>query len=268
MSERFARERLRHDLVRRRLRVLRTSRPAPGFVRVTLGGEDLAGFAAPGPADHVKMFFPAPDGETASRDYTPYAFRADAEGGPELDVDFVLHGEGGAGGGPGGGPAADWAANAAPGDEIAIGGPRGSALPPRDVERAVLVADESALPAAARWLDAFGALGDVPVTGLFAVADEATSAYLADREGPRRDLRWFAGQDRDARLADALHGLDIDEGTFLFLAGEATALIPLRRHLRRELGLPKAQAEVNGYWKRGTVALDHHAPLDPADPED
>lgn len=261
MSERFARERVRHELIRRRLRVLRTSRPAPGFARVTLVGEDLAGFSAPGPADHVKMFFPAPDGETAARDYTPCAFRPDAEGGPELDIDFVLHGEGG---GPGG-PAAAWAMNAEPGDEISIGGPRGSALPPVGVDRLVLVADESALPACARWLDA---LGEVPVTGLFWVADASASAYLADRERPGRELRWFSGEQGAAGVEQALRALAIDDGTFLFLAGEAGALIPLRRYLRRELGLPKDQVEVHGYWKRGTVALDHHAPLDPADPED
>ncbi|MBN9613092.1 MAG: SIP domain-containing protein, partial [Actinobacteria bacterium] len=50
-----------------------------------------------------------------------------------------------------------------------------------------------------------------------------------------------------------------------FLAGEATALIPLRRHLRRERELPKAQVDVHGYWKRGTAGHDHHAPVDPSD---
>lgn len=67
--------------------------------------------------------------------------------------------------------------------------------------------------------------------------------------------------------AGALRGTEPGAGTFFFLAGEATSLIPLRRYLRRELGLPKEQVEVHGYWKRGVVALDHHAPLDPNDRE-
>ncbi len=258
MTERFARERVRHELRRRALSVLRIAEAAPGMVRITLGGADLEGFDAPGPADHVKVFLPAGDGETVMRDYTPRAFRPAAEGGPELDLDFVVHGHQGAPGGP----AAAWASSARPGDGIEIGGPRGSALPPSGVDAAILVADESALPAAARWIDA---LGDTPVTGLFSVADEGVSAYLAAHEGPGRDFRWFTGADRDARVAEALRGTAIGEGTFLFLAGEATALVPMRRYLRRELGLPKGQLDVSGYWKRGTAGLDHHAPLDPDD---
>lgn len=258
MSERFARERVMHELKRRQLSVVRTQRVAPALVRITLGGADLEGFVAPGPADHIKVFFPAADGETVARDYTPFAFRPDAEGGPELDVDFVLHGDNG--------PASAWAARAEAGHEISIGGPRGSRLAPSDAARVILVADESALPAAARWIDAFPGL---PVIGLFTVADEATAEYLADRDGADRDYRWFTGDDRDARLAEALRELCADESatgeTFFALAGEATALIPLRRYLRRELGLSKDQVDAQGYWKRGIIALDHHAPLDPDD---
>ena len=41
-------------------------------------------------------------------------------------------------------------------------------------------------------------------------------------------------------------------------AGEANALKPIRRYLRRELGLSKDQVEVDGYWKKGDANLDHH----------
>lgn len=282
MNDRFARERVMHGMRKRKLRVVRSVLVAPRMQRVTLGGEELEGFSAPGPADHVKLFFPDPadgkiyspefvdgrrvipegSGEIIVRDYTPYAFRPDATGGPELDFDFVLHGEAE---GEQGGPAAAWAAQAKPGDELVVGGPRGSALPPQNVDAAILVADESALPATSRWLDA---LEGTPVIGLFSVADEGTSEYLASRAGEGRDLRWFTGDDRDQQVAEALQSLTIDEGTLVFLAGEASSLVPLRRHLRRELGLSKQQADVQGYWKRGVVALDHHAPLDATDPED
>jgi len=270
MTERFARERVRHELLRRRLTVQRTERPAPHFVRVTLGGAELAGFASLGPADHVKVFFPVPGAsdadERVSRDYTPLAFRTAEAGGsgdPELDIDFYLHGD--PAGGPaaaGGGPAAAWAASAQPGDEIEIGGPRGSALPPRDAERLVLVADESALPSIVRWLEA---LPELPAIGLFSVQDPASAAYLEQQAAPHREFRWFSGPNRDVELEAAVRELPIGEGTFCFLAGEATALIPLRRHLRRERELPKAQVDVHGYWKRGTAGHDHHAPVDPSD---
>lgn len=280
MSERFARERVMHDLRRRSVRVVRSEPVAPGMQRVTLGGGDLAGFVSAGPADHVKVFLPDPatgvltlpdpaaGGMRAEgvivRDYTPFAFRPDAAGGPELDIDFYLHGEGD----HDGGPASSWASRAEPGDELAIGGPRGSLLAPAGIDEAVIIADESALPAAARWLDALAGLDrEVAVTGLFSVADVATASYLAGYERPGRELQWFSGEDREARLAEALRAVRPAEGTFFFLAGEATSLIPLRRHLRRELGLPKEQVDAHGYWKRGVVALDHHAPLDPSDPE-
>ncbi len=290
MSQRFEWTRVMHELKRRRLTVVRSELVAPRMQRITLGGAELEGFTSAAPGDHVKVFFPDPEvgeivtptivngrpqppegpGQVIVRDYTPLAFRPEAMGGPELVIDFVLHGEIGEGSEAGAsheasGPAAAWAAHAKPGDELVIAGPRGSRVPPTDIGGAILVADESALPAVARWLEH---LGDTPALALLSVAEEGTSAYLAGYESPQRELRWFAGADRDARVAEALRGADIGEDTILFLAGEASSLIPLRRYLRRELGLPKEQVDIHGYWKRGIVALDHHAPLDATDPED
>lgn len=268
----LVRDRVRHVLAVRRVHVARTERVAPAMVRVTFTGHELDGFAAPGPADHVKLFFPDPatgvltaptvvdgspqrpeSGIVISRDYTPLAFRADGADGPELDIDFVLHGDEG--------PASAWAASAQLGDVIAVAGPRGSHLPPAGVSSAILVADETALPAVRRWLDAL----DVPVVGLFSVDDPATNGYLPERSG--HTLRWFTGPEREAERAAALRELPIADETLVFLGGEAGALIPLRRHLRRERGLEAPQVDAQGYWKRGVVNHDHHAPLDPSDPE-
>ncbi len=270
----LVRERMRHPLAVRHVTVSATRTVAPAIVRITLRGDDLDGFAAPGPADHVKVFFVDPatgglttpivtddgvrrpeTGRVIARDYTPHAFRPDAAQGAELDIDVVLHGDDG--------PASAWAAHARPGDVLAIAGPRGSLLPPSGARAVVIVADETALPAAARWLEAFDP--DVPVTALLGVADLETSGYLEERAG--RTLRWFSGPDRDARIEEALRAIAPDAGTFVFLAGEATAIAPLRRYLRRELGLPKEQVDAHGYWKHGVANLDHHAPLDPADPD-
>ncbi len=266
----FARESARHPLALRRLTVTAVRQVAPGMARVTLAGPELEGFVAPGPADHVKVFFPDADGVLTTpvftpegvtrpesgtvivRDYTPFAYRSEAG---ELDIDFVLHGDDG--------PASAWAASAVPGMPLAIAGPRGSHLTPTGIERAIVVADETALPAASRWLDALARA--VPVTALLMIADPGTASYLA--EGPGRDLRWFAGAGREAAAQEALRGLGIGERDFVFLAGEAGAMVPMRRHLRRELGLPKQRVDAHGYWKRGVENLDHHAPLDPADPD-
>ena len=61
--------------------------------------------------------------------------------------------------------------------------------------------------------------------------------------------------------------LTVGVQTMVNIAAGATRM-PLRRYLRRELGLPKAQVDAHGYWKRGTAGHDHHAPIDETDPDD
>lgn len=290
MSEAFEWHTERHGLKIRRLRVTRSETVAPGMQRVTLSGDDLVGFTAPAPADHVKLFFPGPDGTIVhptlvddrpqrpehgtviSRDYTPAGFREHGESGaPEIDLDFYLHGAGGAAGTGGAAdaahdaPAANWAANAAPGDELVVAGPRGSHLPPRDIDSLLIIADETALPAARRWIAAYP---DAPVTCLLTLSSAATATYL-DEVSEREHLstQLFSGHDAAGCLEGALRSSSITERTLVFLAGEATTLVPLRRYLRRELGLPKEQVDAHGYWKRGEANLDHHAPIDPSDPD-
>ena len=55
----FSRRHVRHELVQRHLTVSVVRPVTSRIVRVTLTG-DLAGFAAEGPTDHVKVFFPDP----------------------------------------------------------------------------------------------------------------------------------------------------------------------------------------------------------------
>jgi NADPH-dependent ferric siderophore reductase len=264
----LSRRHVRHELVQRHLTVSAV-RPVTGrIVRVTLTGDELDGFAADGPADHVKVFFPDPatgriatpgfaaggtglsaPGQVIARDYTPLDHRPDAA---ELDLDFVVHGDEG--------PASRWAARAAGGDPLVVAGPRGSRLVPDGLTDLVLVVDETAFPAASRWLRL--APADVPVTALLDVADADAAAYFDGVPGARR-ATFHVGGDLDATLRT----LPIGPGTFVFLAGEATRLVPLRRYLRRELGLGTDQVQASGYWKRGVAGLDHHAPVDPDDPD-
>src|ERR1700754_2289393 len=160
MSERHAITRVRHTLRMRLLDVLHVQRLTPHMVRVTFTGEDVKGFVSASPDDHVKLFFPVdggqinlptmgPDGPvfaegvtpSPARDYTPRHYDAKAN---ELDIDFVLHGDG---------PASTWAAQAQAGQWLGIGGPRGSRIVADDFDTYVLIGDETALPAIGRWLD-------------------------------------------------------------------------------------------------------------------
>lgn len=277
----FSREIVRHPMVVRRTTAVAVRQIVPSMVRVTLGGSELAGFASLGPADHVKVFFPDPatgdltvpeldaegmrrpaNGIIISRDYTPLGVHVGDDGGPTLDIDFLLHGDDG--------PASAWAARAAVGSELGIGGPRGSRLAPTDIGRLIVIADETALPATRRWLGLLPAA--IPVTALFDVADDSVAGYFEGGgfEGgdSRGDAEWLFRSDGPGQLDEALRSLGaIDDETFVFMAGEASVLVPLRRYLRHELGLPAEQVSASGYWKRGIVNLDHHAPLDPSDPD-
>lgn len=266
-STALTRRHVRHELALRHLTVSAVRPVTARVVRVTLTG-DLDGFAADGPSDHVKVYFPDPvtgdvatpgfaagglglsaPGRVIARDYTPRDFRA---GDGELDLDFVVHGDEG--------PASAWAGRATPGDRLAVAGPKSSRLVPDGLTGLVLVVDETAFPAASRWLRLTPS--DVPVTALLDVPDEGAATYFDGAPGAER-ATFHVGGDLDA----ALRALPIEPGTFVFLAGEATRLVPLRRYLRRELGLGPDQVAASGYWKRGVVALDHHAPVDPDDPD-
>src|SRR6185437_1670814 len=148
----------RHPVVLRTLDVLRVERLTPHMQRVTLGGDELRGFHSVAPDNHVKLFFPNAAGELVTptlgpngpeyppgrepspmRDYTPRHHDAACN---ELVVDFVLNGDG---------PASNWASQAAPGQRIGAGGPRGSFVVASDFDRYMLVGDETALPAIGRW---------------------------------------------------------------------------------------------------------------------
>ncbi len=256
------REVVRHPLVRRSLTVTATRDVSPAMRRITLTGDDLDGFVADGPEDHVKAFFPVPGtDETTARDFTPRAYRpASAERPAELDIDFVLHGESA--------PATAWATRARPGDRLNIGGPRGSKLRPEGLSSAVLVADPTSLPALLRWIEALSA--EVDVTAVVAVPDAGYRSYLVEAVRP---VEWVLVEEADddaraARLLTVVRALELDASTYVWAAGEATSLIPVRRYLRRERGLDKSHAVIDGYWLRGRPNRDHHAPLDPADPDE
>jgi NADPH-dependent ferric siderophore reductase len=67
-------------------------------------------------------------------------------------------------------------------------------------------------------------------------------------------------------LLETVSAQDIDQDTFVWAAGEAGALVPVRRHLKAQQ-LPRENLSLHGYWRRGESGLDHHAPLDPSDPD-
>lgn len=233
--------RVRHEIQRRDLAVVRVDSPSPNFRSVTFAGSALAGFVSASFDDHVKLFLDGHGAEPVRRDYTPR--RYDAAAG-ELTIEFALHGDG---------PAAEWAAQAAPGQRATIAGPRGSFVIAIDHDWHLFAGDETALPAIARRLE------ELPATAQALVV-------LQVAEADRRDLRsaaalrvhWVADT---AALIETVRALPLPAGEgYAWCAGEASAMAALRRVLVEEKGMDRHAVRAAAYWKRGAPA--HHENLE------
>ena len=231
-------QRVRHELRRRELDVVRVEAPSPHFRSITFAGEALAGFISASFDDHVKLIF----GDGAMRDYTPR--RHDAAAG-ELTIEFALHGEG---------PAAAWAAQATPGQRLTVGGPRGSFIIPTDYAWHLLVGDETALPAISRRLEELPAS-----TRAIVIAQVGDNADRRDlRSAAALEVQWVA--DAQALLA-AVQALPLPEGEgYAWCAGEAKAMARLRAVLVDDKGHSRHAIRAAAYWKLGATA--HHENLE------
>ena len=230
-------ERVRHELKRRNLTVTRIEALTPHFRRITFTDTSLADFVSASFDDHIKVFV-----GDARRDYTPRSFD---NGRRELVIEFALHGDG---------PAADWAAKAAPGNTLAIGGPKGSLVVPLDYDWHLLAGDETAFPAVARRLEELPA-GAKAIVVLKAAdaADRRRFTTAADL-----DVTWVATDDALLAAVRAL-ALPAGEG-YAWCAGEAACMAALRRELVDVKGHPREAIRAAAYWKRG--ATGHHENLD------
>lgn len=289
--------------------VLRSVRLSPSFRRITFTGVDLDSFADRGFDQRIKLALPLPESGLAYLPSGPdwflrwrqlpehqrnpvrtYTVRAVRQAAREVDVDFVLHGDGGT--------ASRWADAARRGARAAIIGPdaryhgdHGGAdfrLPPRG--RAFLLAgDETAVPAIAGILERLpsDAYGDV----LVEVPESADKLSLD--HPPGMQISWLGrdGAEHGSRLipalrtvasrtlrgsarpaADVLDEPDVDTellwdvpdprgaldrtgDRYAWLAGEAGVIKTLRRYLVSELGMDRRSVAFMGYWRLGRSEL-------------
>ncbi|MFJ4915514.1 siderophore-interacting protein [Streptomyces sp. NPDC088726] len=247
----------------RETEVVRTAMVGTGLLRVTLGGAGVEGFEAHAPDEHVKLIFPDPDGTLrlperngamlrwprpalVSREYTVRRYDPAAR---EIDIDIAPHE---------GGLASDWAHAARPGDVMHIAGPPGGLIVPDCYDRYLLAGDITALPAIARRLE------ELPRSAkgwaFIEVADAAQQIGLSAPEG--FEVRWLHRGGLPAGTGDALvwavTEVTVPEGerAYVWAAGEAGQIKPLRRWVRDELRLAKADHDITGYWKRGVADFD------------
>jgi NADPH-dependent ferric siderophore reductase len=241
--------RVSHEIKRRKLEVLRVTDVTPKMRRVTLHGPDLTGFISLGTDDHVKLIFATTPEEQAAlenfvpgspsdgpkpvmRDYTPR--RYDPASG-ELDIDFVLHGEG---------PAATWAEQAKPGQFLHIAGPRGSMIVPDIFDSYLLIGDETALPAIARRLEELPANRSALV--VVEVADQGEQQVFDSQA--QVDVIWIVRGEQN--LLDVTRRLEMPEGKlYAWVATESGLSRKLRRVLLDEFCLEEEFVKAAGYWR-------------------
>lgn len=256
-------EKVGYPIQVRATEVVRTAMVGSGLLRVTLGGPGAEGFEAHAPDEHVKLIFPEPDGSLrlpeqngtmlrwprpspTSREYTVRRYDPATA---EIDIDIAPHD---------GGLASDWASAVEPGAVIHLAGPPGGLIVPHSYDRYLLAGDITALPAIARWLE------ELPRTAkgwaFIEVADATQEIALSAPDG--FTVHWLhrgegAPGTGDA-LARAVTEVSVPEGERLYVwaAGEAGQIKPLRRWVRDELRLDKADVDITGYWKRGVADFD------------
>ena len=243
----------------RRVEVSQVQVLSPAMRRITFKGAELEGFEPTLPASYLKLIFPEPgqteptrplpDGPrpTAMRTYTPLAVRPDAL---EVDVDFVLHGEG---------PASTWAAQAQVGQVLFLMGPGPGYAVDTTATQHLLIADDSALPAIETILAALPASAKAQVLLEVISAAETrplqSAATLTVQWLPRGTDHRAAGQPLEAALR-AMPAIAAD--TKIYLACEAAAMRSIRQLLTGELGVDRKQIVGRGYWKLDTVNHPDH----------
>ncbi|CAI8935615.1 ferric-chelate reductase (NADPH) [Pseudomonas sp. IT-93MI4] len=244
--------RVMHEIKRRKLEVLRVVDLTPRMRRITLGGPELAGFISLGTDDHVKLLFPQNAEQAAAletmvlgagkdngplpemRDYTPRRYDLEKL---ELDIDFVLHGDG---------PASTWAEQARPGQFLHIGGPRGSMIVPDIFDSYLLIGDETALPAIARRLECLAANRKALV--VIEVENGAEQQVLESKA--QVNVIWVLREGGKDNLLTTVKELQVPKGNlYAWVATETKVSRQIRRVLLDEHGLNEQFVKAVGYWR-------------------
>lgn len=253
--------------------VLRTERLTRNMQRVTLGGDRLDRFTPIGFDQWFRLFLPR-DGQdvlglptSASvlwyaqylamprdrrpwvRNYTVREWRPGGSGrGPELDIDFVVHGDST-------GPASGFAVDARPGTRVGLLDQGLGYEPGRTEDWQLLVAEESGLPAIAGIVRSMPP--DARAEVLIEVPCDDDRQELGEPNGV--NVQWLARDDPHAKPGElalaAVERMPWPAGSvYAYAVGEQALPTGLRRFLVNERGVPKNAITFQGYWRQGRAA--------------
>ena len=237
------------------------------MIRATLGGEQMAGIESRGVAEHIRVYLPhaetgelpmpvmGPEGmnfpedqdRPTSRAYTPRRWYLENN---EVDVDFVIHGEG---------PASAWASTIKPGDTAVISGqPGGAYQPEMDVDWYVIGGDEAAIPAIATLLEVLPPAMRVHVYA--EVLDEEEEQEITPSS--QAQITWLhrnsANELPGRKLAAAMRDVELPEGDGrVWVSCEASVMRGIKADFL-ERGVDRSMLRVQGYWKAGDVNHTDH----------
>lgn len=240
------------------------------MLRVSFCGDGLRGFAPVAPDQQCKLFFPKPGqgrpvvpqmpaGNDVPRWHQSYLAIPEAQrpwmrsftvrrhhpDRQEIDVDFVLHETAG-------GPASRWVTTAKQGAVLGMLGPAASHFRnPQGHDWRLLAGDETALPAIGATVES--------------LAPTESAVVYAEVAGPPEEQYWTTDGDVEVHwlhrggstpegpnlLLDAVRAAQFRDGRiFAWVAGEASTVRGLRRHLVTDRGIDKNSIAFTGYWRR------------------
>lgn len=256
-----------HSARTRTLTIKKIEQVTAKIRRITFVSDELADFTSLSPDDHIKVFFPYPGEDKPvlpvmgphgpmlpeggrrplMRDYTPRRFDRET---CELDIEFFLHGEG---------PGSSWAQQATVGQQLTIGGPRGSKIVPYNFDWYLMVGDESAIPSFSRRLLELPA----DSKALVVIETEDESQKIELQHTGQADIHWIYRHGREAGsiqgIKEKLMHLPFFKGDyFAWIALEKTCASAVQDFLLTVKGGQAEWIKATGYWNH------HHHPSNPA----
>ncbi|ATA24575.1 NADPH-dependent ferric siderophore reductase [Brenneria goodwinii] len=281
------------------VQLARKTAVSPSLLRLVFSGAEVAQMKRDAPDQRIKMLFPSEDGTPPSlpaqgqwyqmalslpkgkrpviRTYTLRHVDRERQ---EATVEFVSHGTEG--------PASAWAINAVPGDAIQIVAPNAAHkedsggyewTPPAGLRNALIIADETALPAARGILELIAGQENPPTVQAFFEVPEAEDCVDLS-EFSFAEIIWLARKPTGATHGECLiqaikervkvpesrqHAAvrEEAEGELLWdkattgnsefygwVAAESTAVKLLRRYLIGERGVPREAINFMAYWAK------------------
>lgn len=276
---------------------------SPSLLSLVFGGPEIAYMKSDSPDQRIKMLFPSEDGsiptlpqqgewysllQALPKEKRPvvrtYTLRHVDRERLEVTVEFVSHGTEG--------PASAWAINSPPGDKIQIVAPNAEYsqdsggyewTPPKALRHGLIIADETALPAAKGILELLAAEQNPPqIQAFLEVPEEGDCVDLSEfsfaqihwlarkpvnathGECLLKAVREYAQLPKRAGVAEELKEeaeseLLWDKATtasndfYGWVAAESTVVKLLRRHLIGECGVNHDAINFMAYWSKGRV---------------